>query len=82
MKISTMAPITPIKKEEAKKRTKWLTQKEAADYLGISVPTISNKSRREIDPIPYRKLDGKVQYPFDLLQEWEKRNTVSNYEEA
>lgn len=79
LKVSEMK-VVPIRQE--RKPKKWLTQKEAAEYLGLSISTVSNKSRRDNDPIPYRKLDGKVQYDFKLLQQWEERNSISNYEEG
>lgn len=81
LKTSTMAKITPIRSQP--KQKKWLTQREVADYLGLSISAVSAKSRTEnADPIPMRKLDGKIQYDFELLKQWEDRHTESNYEEG
>lgn len=43
----------------------------------ISVRTLANWRSSALGP-PFTKIGGGVLYPFDLLQEWERRNTVSS----
>jgi len=79
MKVSTMAQIVPMPAPQKRHRSNWLSQKEAAEYLGVSIASVCIKSKQDEDPIPCRRLGRKVQYDFDELQKWEERNTVSNY---
>ena len=62
-------------KEVSAKETDWRKAKEIADYLGVSLPTVSRWTNQVIDPLPSRRLRGVLQYDFEKVKEWEKRNT-------
>lgn len=62
-------------KEVSAKETDWRKAKEIADYLGVSLPTVSRWTNQAIDPLPSRRLRGVLQYDFEKVKEWEKRNT-------
>ena len=49
---------------------KCLNQREVAELLGVSVPTVTQWLRRERDPIPHLKNGRTVRVPLFLLKEW------------
>lgn len=73
-------PIHLVKKQTEKensssKETEWKKAKEVAEYLGVSLPTISRWTNQTIDPLPSRRLRGVLQYDLQQVKEWEARNS-------
>ena len=53
-----------------------LTPKEVADRLRLnSVQTLANWRNKRLGP-PFAKFGSRVLYPLDLLEEWERKQTV------
>ncbi|WP_313627557.1 DNA-binding protein [Enterococcus italicus] len=82
MKISQMKNVVPLERKNGMLEVEWKKAKEIADYLGISRPTLSKLTHRDVDPIPFSKLSGILQYDFQKVKEWEKRNRIFNNKEA
>lgn len=77
-----MKNIVPIERKKDVKEVEWKKAKEIAEYLGISRPTLSKLTNRDVDPIPFSKLSGILQYDLQKVKEWEDRNRTFNYKEA
>lgn|GEM_PF-6800646 len=45
-----------------------LNQREAAEALGYSVPTL-----KKIADLPFIKIGGSIRYPIEALREWQRR---------
>lgn len=76
LKKSKMAPIVPLPSRTAKKlESKWITQTEVAKRLGVSNSWVSTHTSQPIDPIPHRRLLGKLQYDFEKVEEWVNKNS-------
>lgn len=60
-------------------RQLFLTPVEVVDrYHGkISVRTLANWRSAGISP-PFSKIGGRILYPLDELEEWERRRTVNS----
>lgn len=82
MKISQMNIVVPLERRNEVLEVEWRKAKEIADYLGISRPTLSKLTHRDVDPIPFSKLSGILQYDLQKVKEWEERNRTFNYKEA
>lgn len=82
MKISQMKNVVPLERKKEVVEVEWKKAKEVADYLGISRPTLSKLTHRDVDPIPFSKLSGILQYDLQKVKEWEERNRTFNYKEA
>lgn len=67
-----MAQAEPKKSE---KKVNWKKAKFIADYLGVSLATVSRWTNRLYDPLPSRRLSGVLQYDFEKIKEWEERNS-------
>lgn len=79
LQISTAKPIQVKPFEVVKPKAKesdWRKAKEIADYLCVSLATVSKWTTREFDPLPHRRLAGVLQYDFEKVKEWEVRNSL------
>lgn len=47
--------------------SKWLTQEEAADYLGVSIPTIKNYRSKGL---PFYKVGSLVRLKREEIDAW------------
>lgn len=54
-------------------RREYLTKKDLAAYLKISLPTIN---RLMLEGIPFTKLKGKVLFRVDLIDHWLEERMV------
>jgi hypothetical protein len=52
-----------------------LTPKETAERLRMEEKTLANWRNKRKGP-PFRKFGSKVLYPLDLLEQWERDQTV------
>lgn len=52
-----------------------LTPKETSERTRIPEKTLANWRNRRIGP-PFRKFGRRVIYPLDLLEQWERQQTV------
>lgn len=62
-----------------------LTEQEASDWSGLSVPTLQTwRSRppKNQEPIPFVKVGGVIRYRSDDLEKWIERHTFRDNEEA
>ena len=80
IQVSYAKPISPLRAMESKPAKKeqgieWKRAKEIAEYLHVSIPTVSKWTSRANDPLPHRRLAGVLQYDFEKVKEWEERNT-------
>ena len=48
---------------------RYLTTKEASEYLGVSLATLKRWRQKQISP-PYLKQGGVIRYAQDDLEEW------------
>ncbi|HIF25204.1 MAG TPA: DNA-binding protein [Micavibrio sp.] len=53
--------------------TEYITAKEAAAYLRISVRTLERWRAQKLSP-PYQKVNGKILYSTHTLKEWIDRH--------
>lgn len=57
----------------------YLTPEEVADRLRHdSTSTLANWRNRRVGP-PFRKFGRRVLYPLDLLEQWERAQTVETH---
>lgn len=75
MKISQMERVVPLAQKKKPKERDWKKAKDIAEYFGVSVATISKWTNSTNDPLPSRRVRGVLQYDFELVKEWEERNT-------
>ncbi|EME8254631.1 helix-turn-helix domain-containing protein [Enterococcus faecium] len=75
MKVSQMEKVVPLAPKKKPKERVWKKAKDIAEYFGISVATISKWTNSNNDPLPSRRVRGVLQYDFELVKEWEERNT-------
>ena len=54
-------------------RKKYLTRREAAEYLGLAAGYLGNLATRGLGP-GYIKLGRKVLYPVEELERWIEQN--------
>ena len=66
-------PLSIQKRSQKKEYRK--KAKDIAEYFGVSVATISKWTNSNNDPLPSRRVRGVLQYDFELVKEWEERNT-------
>lgn len=52
------------------------TWEAIADKIDVSISTAKRYARRNRDPLPVRKMLGKVRADSDALLEWCERNTT------
>ena len=52
-----------------------LTPQETADRLRMGTKTLAHWRNKRKGP-PFRKFGSKVLYPLDLLEHWERQQTV------
>ena len=55
-----------------------LTPQETADRLRMETKTLANWRNKRKGP-PFRKFGSKVLYPLDLLEQWERDQTVETH---
>jgi excisionase family DNA binding protein len=53
-----------------------LTPAEAAEAIDVSLPTVYQLIKREVDPLPSFRLGRKIVIPTSSLVEWLERQTA------